>query len=185
MQTHFLRFDTEAAFTTALADAGFTTLLSHTHIFDVIGPITQVTSYLAIADDQRCITIADGFVVALNDDHTSWVYQFTPPAELQLDPGETLTVTLSISYSNQNTGDNDNATIEITASDDGYLIEQLILDPEDADVVLDRQPLTNTTDAPGLPYDAWHVNAKLLQLPTGWDTYVVTPGSPVRIFAGD
>jgi hypothetical protein len=97
MQTHFLRFDTEAAFTTALADAGFTTLLSHTHIFDVIGPITQVVKYLAIADDQRCITIADGFVVALNDDQTSWVYQFTPPAELQLDPGETLTVTLSIS----------------------------------------------------------------------------------------
>jgi hypothetical protein len=170
MITHFLRFDTEAAFTTALADAGFTTLLSHTHIFDVIGPITQVTSYLAIADDQRCITIADGFVVALNDDHTSWVYQFTPPAELQLDPGETLTVTLSISYSNQNTGDNDNATVEITASDDGYTIEP---------------PLDNTTDNPGLPYDAWHVNAKLQQLPTGWDTYVVTPGSPVRIFAGD
>jgi hypothetical protein len=170
MQTHFLRFDTEAAFTTALADAGFTTLLSHTHIFDVIGPITQVTSYLAIADDQRCITIADGFVVALNDDQTGWVYQFTPPAELQLDPGETLTVTLSIFYSNQNTGDSDNATVEITASEDGCTIEP---------------PLDNTTDAPGLPYDAWHVNAKLQQLPTGWDTYVVTPGSPVRIFAGD
>jgi hypothetical protein len=185
MQTHFLRFDTEAAFTTALADAGFTTLLSHTHIFDVIGPITQVVKYLAIADDERCITIADGFVVALSDDQTSWVYQFTPPAELQLDPGETLTVTLSISYSNQNTGDNDNATVEITASDDGYLIEQLTLDPEDADVVLDRQPLTNTTDAPGLPYDAWHVNAKLQQLPAGWDVFQVTPNSPVRIFAGD
>jgi hypothetical protein len=170
MITHFLRFDTEAAFTTALADAGFTTLLSHTHIFDVIGPITQVVKYLATADDQRCITIADGFVVALNDDQTSWVYQFTPPAELQLDPGETLTVTLSISYSNQNTGDNDNATVEITASDDGYTIEP---------------PMDNTTDAPGLSYDAWHVNAKLQQLPTGWDTYVVTPGSPVRIFAGD
>lgn len=170
MQTHFLRFNTEAAFTAALADAGFTSLLSHTHIFDVIGPITQVTSYLAIADDQRCVTIADGFVVALNDDQTGWVYQFTSPAELQLDPGETLTVTLSISYSNQNTGDNDNATIEITASEEGYLIEP---------------PLDNTTDTPGLSYDAWHVNAKLQQLPTGWDTYVVTPGSPVRVFAGD
>ena len=185
MITHFLRFDTEAAFTTALADAGFTTLLSHTHIFDVIGPITQVVKYLATADDERCITIADGFVVALNDDHTSWMHQFTPPAELELEPGETLTVTLSISYSSQSTGDSDNATVEITASEDGYLVEQLTLDPEDPSVIIDRQPLENTTDNPGLPYDAWHVNAKLQQLPDGWDTYLVAPSSPVRVFAGD
>lgn len=185
MITYFLRFDTEAAFTTALADAGFTTLLSHTHIFDVIGPITQVVQYLAIADDQRCIAIADGFVVALNDDQTSWVHQFTPPDDLELQPRETLTVTLSISYGNQNLGDSDNATVEITASEDGYLVEQLTLDPEDPSVIIDRQPLENTTDNPGLPYDAWHVNAKLQQLPASWDTYVVTPGSPVRVFAGD
>lgn len=184
--TNFLRFDTEATFTTALRGAGLTSLLSHTHILDVIGPLAQVTSYLATADDERCVTIADGFVVALNNDQTGWVHQFTPPAELQLDPGETLTVTLSISYSNQNTGDSDNATVEITASEDGYLIEQLTLDPEDPSVVLDRQPLENSTDTPGLPYDAWHVNAKFTtDLPAGWDAYLVTPTSPVSVFAGD
>ena len=87
--------------------------------------------------------------------------------------------------SSQSTGDSDNATVEITASEDGYLVEQLTLDPEDASVIIDRQPLENTTHNPGLPYDAWHVNAKLQQLPDGWDTYLVAPSSPVRVFAGD
>jgi hypothetical protein len=34
--------------------------------------------------------------------------------------------------------------------------------------------------------DGWHVNAKFTaDLPADWDTYLVTPASPVRVFAGD
>jgi hypothetical protein len=92
MTTTFLRFTDEAAFTTALTEAGFTGLLSHTHIFDVIGTITQGGEW---------------------DPETS--EEITPPTVL----------------------------------------------------------------------DGWHVNARLDELPIGWEAYVVTPDSPVRIFAGD
>jgi hypothetical protein len=92
MTTTFLRFTDEAAFITALTEAGFTSLLSHTHIFDVIGTITQGGEW---------------------DPETG--EEITPPTVL----------------------------------------------------------------------DAWHVNAKLQQLPDGWDTYLVAPSSPVRVFAGD
>lgn len=183
MITHFLRFTDEAAFTTALTEAGFTSLLSHTHIFDVIGPIAQVLKRLAEADDERSVTIADGFTVALNDDHTGWLYQFTPPADLELEPGETITVTLAVDFGNQNTGDFDSKTIVITTTEAGYTIEQLIFDEDGNET--GRETPTNTTDTPGSSFDAWHVNAKLQELPAGWDTYVVTPGSPVRVFAGD
>ena len=185
MITHFLRFTDEAAFTTALTEAGFTSLLSHTHIFDVIGPIAQVLKHLAEADDERSVAIADGFTVALNDDHTGWLYQFTPPADLELEPGETVTVTLAVDFGNQNTGDADSKTIEITATEAGYTIEQLIFDTEDPSAIIGREPATNTTDNPGSSFDGWHVNAKLQELPAGWDAYVVTPTSPVRVFAGD
>ena len=46
-------------------------------------------------------------------------------------------------------------------------------------------PDTGEVIIPPVVLDGWHVNAKLPELPAGWDTYVVTPASPVRIFAGD
>lgn len=183
MQTHFLRFTDEVAFATALTEAGFTSLLSHTHIFDVIGPIVQVLKRLAEADDERSVAIADGFTVALNDDHTGWLYQFTPPVDLELDPGETVTVILAVDFTDQSTGAHDAQTVEITATETGYIIERLIFDEDGNET--GREPATNTTDTPGSSFDAWHVNAKLLELPAGWDAYVVTPSSPVRVFAGD
>lgn len=34
--------------------------------------------------------------------------------------------------------------------------------------------------------EGWHVNAKFTtDLPADWDAYLVTPTSPVRVFAGD
>ena len=46
-------------------------------------------------------------------------------------------------------------------------------------------PETGEEITPPTVLDAWHVNAKLQQLPDGWDTYLVAPSSPVRVFAGD
>lgn len=46
-------------------------------------------------------------------------------------------------------------------------------------------PETGDEITPPTVLEGFHVNAKLQELPTGWDTYVVTPASPVRIFAGD
>ena len=45
---------------------------------------------------------------------------------------------------------------------------------------------TNSTDTLDPSFDAWHVNAKFTTgIPSGWDAYLVTPSSPVRVFAGD
>jgi hypothetical protein len=47
-------------------------------------------------------------------------------------------------------------------------------------------PETGDEITPPTVLDGWHVNAKFTAgLPDGWDTYLVTPGSPVRVFAGD
>lgn len=46
-------------------------------------------------------------------------------------------------------------------------------------------PETGEEITPPTVLYGWHVNAKLQQLPDGWDAYVVTPTSPVRVFAGD
>jgi len=65
-------------------------------------------------------------------------------------------------------------------------INRLIFDPEDPKTVTGREPATNSTDTLGPSFDAWHVNAKFTTgLPDGWDAYLVTPSSPVRVFAGD
>lgn len=98
--TYFLRFTDEAAFTSACESAGLwiadesprPLLLSHTHILDVIGTITEGGEW----------------------------------------------------------------------------------DPETGDEI-----------TPPTVLEGFHVNAKLPELPAGWDAYQVTPSSPVRIFAGD
>lgn len=46
-------------------------------------------------------------------------------------------------------------------------------------------PETGEEITPPTVLDGWHVNAKLQELPAGWGAYVVTPTSPVRVFAGD
>jgi len=46
-------------------------------------------------------------------------------------------------------------------------------------------PETDEVIVPPVVLDGWHVNAKLPELPNGWDTYVVHPATPVRVFAGD
>lgn len=46
-------------------------------------------------------------------------------------------------------------------------------------------PETGEVITPPVPLPGFHVNAKLQELPNDWDAYVVTPTSPVRIFAGD
>ena len=45
-------------------------------------------------------------------------------------------------------------------------------------------PETGEEITPPTPLDGWHVNAKFTAgLPAGWDAYLVTPSSPVRVFA--
>lgn len=181
--THFLRFTDQAAFNAACETANYWIteeperpfLCSHTHTFDVIGPIAQVTKR-QLSDDGAEIFAA--FTVALTNDHIGWLYSFTAP-ELE----EQQTATIAVNFANQNTGDYDSQTIEISAGPDGVTIEQLIFDEDGTEI--DREVPTNTTDSPGATFDAWHVNAKLQKLPDGWDAYVVTPSSPVRVFAGD
>lgn len=46
-------------------------------------------------------------------------------------------------------------------------------------------PETGDEITPPTVLEGFHVNAKLPELPAGWDAYQVTPSSPVRIFAGD
>lgn len=46
-------------------------------------------------------------------------------------------------------------------------------------------PETGEVITPPVPLPGFHVNAKLQELPDDWDAYVVSPTSPVRIFAGD
>jgi len=47
-------------------------------------------------------------------------------------------------------------------------------------------PDTGEVIMPPVVLPGWHVNAKFTNgLPDGWDTYLVTPASPVRVFAGD
>jgi len=47
-------------------------------------------------------------------------------------------------------------------------------------------PDTGEVITPPVVLPGWHVNAKFTTgLPDGWDTYLVSPSSPVRIFAGD
>ena len=178
--THFLRFTDEPAFHAACEATGLwindsnprPLLLSHTHILDVLGPLAQVTSSDA--------TIA----VGLTADHTGWEYTFTPPADLE--PGETFSATATVNFSNQNTGDFDSAVLEVSSDGETTTINRLIFDPEDFETVTGREPATNSTDTLGPSFDAWHVNAKFTTgLPDGWDAYLVTPSSPVRVFAGD
>lgn len=182
--THFLRFPDQAAFNTACQAAGFwitqdpprPLLVSHTHIFDVLGPLAQVTKTLLDGDSPEAFA---AFMVALNDDHTGWVFQFDAP-----DLIEPKAIKLQVNFANQNTDDYDSQTIEITPVEGGgYIVEQLIFDEDGNET--GRETPTNTTDSPGASFDAWHVNAKLQELPDDWDTYVVTPSSPVRIFWGD
>lgn len=182
--TYFLRFADQNAFNAACETVGYwitqdsprPLLCSHTHTFDVIGPIAQVTKQLLSEDGTE---IFYAFTVALTDDHTGWLYSFTAP-ELE----EPQAATIAVSFANQNTGDYDSKTIEITPTEGGgYTIEQLILDEDGTET--DREPAINTTDTPGSSFDAWHVNAKLHALPTHWDAFAVTPTSPVRVFAGD
>ena len=45
-------------------------------------------------------------------------------------------------------------------------------------------PETGEEITPPTPLDGWHVNAKFTAgLPDGWDAYLVTPITPVRVFA--
>lgn len=44
---------------------------------------------------------------------------------------------------------------------------------------------TGVTIYPPAPLDGYHVNAKFVSLPEEWEQYVITPNSPIRIFAGD
>ena len=186
--THFLRFTDEPAFHAACEAAGLwindsnprPLLLSHTHILDVLGPLAQVTAeQLSISDEEQTIT----FSVGLTADQTGWEAQLTPPA---VEPGTTLTATYAVNFSNQRTGDFDSATLEATINSDSVTVNRLIFDPEDPETVTDRVPATNSTDTLGASFDAWHVNAKFTAgLPDGWDAYLVTPSSPVRVFAGD
>lgn len=46
-------------------------------------------------------------------------------------------------------------------------------------------PETGEVITPPVSLPGFHVNAKLQELPAGWDTYLVTPTAPVRVFAGD
>lgn len=47
-------------------------------------------------------------------------------------------------------------------------------------------PETGKEITPPTTLDGWHVNAKFTAgLPDGWDAYLVTPMTPVRVFAGD
>lgn len=182
--TRFLRFADQAAFNAACETAGYwiteppgrPLLLSHAHIFDVLGPLAQVTKTLLDGDSPEAFA---AFMVALSDDHTGWVFQFDAP-----DLKEPKAIKLRVDFGNQLTGDHDSKTIEITPVEGGgYTVEQLIFDEDGNET--GRETPTNTTDNPGATFDAWHVNAKLQGLPAGWDAYVVTPGSPVRVFAGD
>jgi hypothetical protein len=43
-------------------------------------------------------------------------------------------------------------------------------------------PETGDELVPPTPLDGWHVNY-IGELPDGWDTYVVSPEQPVRVFA--
>lgn len=46
-------------------------------------------------------------------------------------------------------------------------------------------PETGEVITPPTVLDGFHVNAKLQELPAGWDAYLVIPTNPVRMFAGD
>lgn len=46
-------------------------------------------------------------------------------------------------------------------------------------------PETREVITPPTVLDGFHVNAKLQELPAGWDAYLVTPTNPGRMFAGD
>ena len=186
--THFLRFTDEPAFHAACESAGLwindgnprPLLLSHTHILDVIGPLAQGSATLLTCSVED---VTPTLAVGLTADQTGWEYSFTPP---ELEPGVTLTATFAVNFSNQNTGDFDSATLEVTTDGETTTVERLLYDPEDPETVTGREPALNTSDDLGATFDAWHVNAKFTAgLPDGWDAYLVTPSSPVRVFAGD
>lgn len=46
-------------------------------------------------------------------------------------------------------------------------------------------PETEEFTVPPETLEGFHVNAKLNELPDGWDQYVVTPSAPYCVFAGD
>lgn len=46
-------------------------------------------------------------------------------------------------------------------------------------------PETGEELTPPAPLEGFHVNAKLPELPAGWEAFVVAPEHPQRIFAGD
>jgi hypothetical protein len=186
--TYFLRFTDETAFNTACNDAGLwiddnnprPALLSHTHTMDVLGPLVQVSftgnSINWSEEDEGII-----FNVALNDDKTGWVYKATATEHSEL-----LLASYNVNFSDQINGNSDSAVLEATMENGTLSVDRLIFDEDDPANVIGREPATNTSENLGPTFDAWHVNAKFTTgLPDGWDTYLVSPNPPVRIFAGD
>ena len=188
MQTHFFRFTDKAAFNAACKTAGYwiteeperPLLCSHTHTFDVIGPLVQVNvtgSVINWSEEDEGIV----FRVGLTADNTGWEYSATATENSEL-----LIATYNVRFFNQNTGDHDNAQLEVNMQDGELIIERLIFgDENNPEIVTSKTPALNRADTVGPDFDAWHVNAKLQELPDGWDAYVVNPTSPVRVFAGD
>tara|TARA_S200002703_G_scaffold159787_1_gene174697 strand:+ start:1850 stop:2416 length:567 start_codon:yes stop_codon:yes gene_type:complete len=186
--THFLRFTDEPAFHAACESAGLwindgnprPLLLSHTHILDVIGPIAQVKVTGSVInwsyEDEGIV-----FRVGLNADHTGWEYSATATENSEL-----LIATYNVSFFNQDTGDHDNARLEVNMQDGELTVERLVYGDEDnPETVTTKTPASNRVDTVNSSFDAWHVNAKFTAgLPDGWDAYLVTPSSPVRVFAG-
>jgi hypothetical protein len=186
--THFLRFPDEPAFNAACEAAGLwiadgnprPLLLSHTHTMDVLGPLVQVSftgNSINWSDADEGII----FNVALNDDKTGWVYNATATAHSEL-----LLASYNVNFSDQINGNYDSAVLEATMENGTLSVDRLIFDEDDPENVIGREPATNTSDKLGPTFDAWHVNAKFITgLPDGWDSYLVSPNPPVRIFAGD